>query len=100
MYALPRLGYVRVRAVLALMGPGRLGRVRPSMGLLRYIQSQNYHFCTRAPVSETAVFKAVRRILPCHFMYFIDFETRIIVRDDNERWREYEDTLLSSRTRH
>ena len=58
----PRLGYMRVRVVLALMELGRLGRVRLSMGPLRYIQSRNYHFCTRAPRSERA-FSAVWRIL-------------------------------------
>lgn len=57
----PRLGYMRVRTLLVLMGPGRLGRVRPSMGPLRYIQSRNYHFCTRAPVSER---RSVLRIPP------------------------------------
>lgn len=68
---------IRTRAVPRLMRPGHLGRVRPSMGLVRYIQSRNYHFCTREP--RSVLYDEFR--LP----YFIDFEPRIIVWIGNVR---------------
>ena len=42
---------------------GRLGRVRPSMGPPRYIQSRNYHFCTAlALASASPVLYHPRRV--------------------------------------
>lgn len=78
----PRLcACVYIRIVLALMGPETPRTGSTQHGALRYIQSRNYHFCTREYPGRTgqrSVLYGEFRHAAC-FAYFIDFAARIIV---------------------